>query len=938
LAELRPHLRKRIEDADPRVVRIIAPAGYGKTTLASALVASSGGVVCDLAELAGLADLERRISDALDLPKSTAGAGGVIERWRAAGPRSWFVIDGVDAALSIPGGAELLRLLVRTLPAERRLILTARNPIPFELTRSVTPHELLTLTEADLAFDIETRRAVIGATPLAPEVLDRAVRLSRGWPIATLLFARLAREGALAALVDRLDDDRFADLHAYVDAHILGELDPATYQVVLACTAIPDATVDDIATALGYDSDAVRAKLDDGRAPIARSGETCRVNALVAAAVRRTAADEIRALQAAYAAELAAHGRPQRAAELLLHAGDGRAAAAAFDAIGPLPPGERASPRAMRFVALLPLAVVLASRHALDVLLTCVQTRAAPFELLERMRIFRAALEPDADPALRASARLAHGVLLRIAQRSREADAVLREAADDEQLAAERRPVLAANRAVIAARLGRLGEARRIWSEARLDDDAGRTAFVLERIELELFMALPAGEFPTIFEAHMAEIHAVEHEAADPIVALFARAMDVLYRRLSGEIGTAAAFLRAVDAQTAGRPELAHLVLPADPATRSASVWTIVATLDMALQQTDVETARRLVNLAIGGADATGMPHFRASTRIVAAFVPGNDAARMFAEALAAAREVDEPRLAASVEAIAAGKVPSDGPFRTLLAKIERSPFIVAVSSLRIALLRGEVTRAGVVLPIRARDFELLAALALARGPLTRDALSERLWPDGAEDENPALRMSVHRLRRQLAEPDALVTEGTAYRLGPTVAVDIDEIEMFLGAVRQLRALSEDQRGRLGQMFGVLAAPLPDRYTGWEWFAPHAARLGDLRSAVGTVLAGAFLQAGRPEDALGIAEALLRFDPADEPATELAIRAHLAAGRRAEATRAFRRYREFLATEFEAEPSAELARLVRSEPAAGDAVVTAPQPEGASPSTGVSGR
>lgn len=61
---------------------------------------------------------------------------------------------------------------------------------------------------------------------------------------------------------------------------------------------------------------------------------------------------------------------------------------------------------------------------------------------------------------------------------------------------------------------------------------------------------------------------------------------------------------------------------------------------------------------------------------------------------------------------------------------------------------------------------------------------------------------------------------------------------------------------------------------------------------------------------MAVAEAMLRFEPADEPAAELAIRSHLAAGRPAEATRAFRRYREFLAAEFGAEPSADLARQV----------------------------
>jgi DNA-binding SARP family transcriptional activator len=510
-----------------------------------------------------------------------------------------------------------------------------------------------------------------------------------------------------------------------------------------------------------------------------------------------------------------------------------------------------------------------------------------------------------------------------MAIRTREADALLAKAAADPDLPAERLRLLAANRAVVAAQLGRLSEARRIWTEAALDDDDGQTAFELERFELELFTALAGGEFDRIYQRHTALMRTLEREAVDPVIALMARMVDTLYRRLAGEIGNVAAFLRSIEAQSVARPELAHLLVPGEATNRGANVWSIVATLDMALYQTDVEVGRRLVALAIRGADMTGLPHFRVSSRVVAAFVPGNDAARLFAEALDAAREVDDPRLAASVEAISHGRVPEVGPFRTLLSKMEASPLIVAVSSLRVELLRGEVTRAGDAIPLRARDFELLAAIAFARGSLSRAALAQRLWPNAPDEEAPGLRMSIHRLRRQLREVDAVVTEDMAYRLGPGVVVDVDEIEMFLRAARRLTALTaltERDQARLGETFAALASPLPERYAQWEWFGIYEPRLAELRVEAGTLLGESLIRDGQFEAALAVAATLMQLDPADEPAAELVVRAHLGAGRRAEATRAFRRYRDLLAAEFGAAPSAELAALVGGPD--GDAAVT----------------
>ena len=77
-----------------------------------------------------------------------------------------------------------------------------------------------------------------------------------------------------------------------------------------------------------------------------------------------------------------------------------------------------------------------------------------------------------------------------------------------------------------------------------------------------------------------------------------------------------------------------------------------------------------------------------------------------------------------------------------------------------MGFLRGRVVRRGEQIALRSREYELLAALALAGTPLARAALATRLWgEDAAEDAGPALRTAVHRLRKQLDDPSALVFE-----------------------------------------------------------------------------------------------------------------------------------------------------------------------------------
>jgi SARP family transcriptional regulator, regulator of embCAB operon len=87
-------------------------------------------------------------------------------------------------------------------------------------------------------------------------------------------------------------------------------------------------------------------------------------------------------------------------------------------------------------------------------------------------------------------------------------------------------------------------------------------------------------------------------------------------------------------------------------------------------------------------------------------------------------------------------------------------------------------------------------------------------------------------------------------------------------------------------------------------------RVSDLRTAIAHRLADDALVGGDPDAALAYAVDVIANDPCDEPAREIAIRAHLANGDRAEALRNYRQYRDVLRIELQVEPSAGLAALL----------------------------
>ena len=259
---------------------------------------------------------------------------------------------------------------------------------------------------------------------------------------------------------------------------------------------------------------------------------------------------------------------------------------------------------------------------------------------------------------------------------------------------------------------------------------------------------------------------------------------------------------------------------------------------------------------------------------------------------------------------------------RTALAALDlRPPFVLQVRSLgRLEVLRGDT-------PVRGEDWKgqtarrLFARLLVAEGrAVARETLREDLWPD-AEPEagRNNLRVATTRLNDALdpqrpagATPHFVVAEGESLRLhGDALADwDIARFRALLRAADEAERGGDDARGlaQTSEALALYAGPLlPELDDAWvlalrrevaERFAAAAHRAGPR-----------LVRRGKLDEALQLADRLLRDDPADERAVALRMRAQLARGDRVAALRSYEGAVAVLRRELSLEPGAELEQL-----------------------------
>lgn len=323
------------------VLFVVAAAGHGKTTLLGQIAARFDGQVAwyradssdrDRATL--VAGLVRVISAAAgiedlpaDLPALAEVMAGLGER--GAGPRWLLVVDDVHEVWGSLAERELARFIGQA-PAGLRIVVAARRVPGIDLDDLKITRDVAVLEADDLRFrswEVERLYRDIYHQPLPPEDAADLSRRTEGW-IAGLVMFHLAtthhspvqRRQSLAGLGrgSRL-------VRRYLVREVLGELPPALRHFLRRTSALGVLTAE-LCDALLDTTDAaeVLEALEQRLLfiHVDRSGERYRYHQVLADHLELELTDELGPRQAPF--------WYRRAARVLLHAGEVRAAFRAF--------------------------------------------------------------------------------------------------------------------------------------------------------------------------------------------------------------------------------------------------------------------------------------------------------------------------------------------------------------------------------------------------------------------------------------------------------------------------------------------------------------------------------------------------------------------------------------------------------------------------------
>jgi LuxR family transcriptional regulator, maltose regulon positive regulatory protein len=211
----RPRLIRRLSEArDAPFVLLVAPAGYGKTTLLSEWAG------CDGRRFAWI-DLKARDND----PERLIAA--VKRTVHDAESPTVLVVDNAHL-MSAPEAFEALNELARSMPSGSQLALASRCEPELPIGSLRADRRIFELRAGDLAMTRSEGAALLAAAGirLASDGLDTLMRRTEGWPAGLYLAALSLRaqrnvDGALSRFAG--DDRVVAD---YLRDELLAQLEP----------------------------------------------------------------------------------------------------------------------------------------------------------------------------------------------------------------------------------------------------------------------------------------------------------------------------------------------------------------------------------------------------------------------------------------------------------------------------------------------------------------------------------------------------------------------------------------------------------------------------------------------------------------------------------------------------------------------------------------
>jgi LuxR family maltose regulon positive regulatory protein len=220
------------------VTIVVAPAGWGKTTLVGQWARAHDGRVVWLDGATTDGATVATLAGQMATTRVRVGGG------RDGAPEpSYVVVDGAER-LDRAAHDELANLVEHAAP-HTHVVMTTRADVlfPAVLARLRARDDLAYLYSSDLAFDRDEAAALLrqhGAAPLTADDLETLMGKTQGWP-AALVFAAIAmRESEHArAAVERFSGAN-ARVRAYIEAEIIDAF-PEALRTFMLETAVVDA-------------------------------------------------------------------------------------------------------------------------------------------------------------------------------------------------------------------------------------------------------------------------------------------------------------------------------------------------------------------------------------------------------------------------------------------------------------------------------------------------------------------------------------------------------------------------------------------------------------------------------------------------------------------------------------------------------------------------
>lgn len=826
-------LLERILTCEARVYRFIASAGFGKTTLAWELARRRlPAAQCDLLGVQSELDAWRRLIDALAKLDRESGERIVEESLTIAqaGPaqrRAYLcsvaaggsftgtlLIDNAEALAANPLFQLPLAALLEGRPS-CTIVLCSRVDVSVRLAALYAPHELVTLRENDLRFEMaDMRRMLSGDTAQA----HQALMWSGGWPLAAVRAVHLLRAGKALP--------RTAADEAWLSSLIVENVEaltPSRREAVMRLAAVRDCSVDEAGDVHAFGIPFL----------VARPDGSTELHPVARAVLQRQYAEECERAREMVFDQALSRGDHLRVAELALQYGDLERAADALEHIDHS--SHEQPPTRYRTVLERLDGDLLLQRPRLW--LPCDASFQSDFlEMSEE-------LEPvlhrtwDALPASMQSG-CAALVALRKAEYYGEWDGALElldafeERIDKSALDNDERLRAALCRCSIASNCGWDFDETAFVRE--YGDALGRSPILLpEHYYLQATRAFFSADREGVLSAierYLSAMRACDHPA---------QLRAALYRSLwlPWEVG-------AYDVHERLRRALVEILrqptTPNDLLTRIA--WEMIdAAQGVAPVREDTTIAIGcLTNLLVAACSddfdeaatamqaalqMTGNPAFRATAVIlrVAAFAFDPSYEHLLDSAFDNFRDDACPELRATVAALRAGDArtflePLNLRFRAA-GERSRSAFYVDVRDAR-------VRRKGIEVSFGDRELELFMLLAASGRAVPAIEAAETLWPQSDDEAaHNALKVCLSRIRARTGCKDVIVTRAGDLAISP------DHVQTDLArAQRLIRLADEGSSAAAHSALAILERPLADQYRHWHWRTILTTRLETLRA------------------------------------------------------------------------------------------------------------